>query len=169
MNRKALIFLVVNFMFTNSWADMFCPNNFNSISIGDSLDSVLAACGQPDKQTTKKDKPTQPQEWVYFIAATPDMPGALRTTIAFDANGKVVNISVNGAGVTQTQICGQTIQFGDKQEDIQNACGKPAYVNQATNESEKLKEVEITELKYNSVPPVTLTFMDGKLQERKEN
>jgi hypothetical protein len=167
--KKILILLITNFLFTNAWADMFCPNNFNSINIGDSLETVLAACGKPDNKTTTKAKPTQPQEWVYFIAASPGMPGTLRTTIAFDANGQVVNMSVNGAGVTQTQICGnQTIRFGDSQDTIQKACGKPEYVNQ-TSGSKDAKEIETTELQYNSTPPVTLTFKDGKLQERKEN
>lgn len=30
---------------------MFCPNNFNTIDIGDSIEKVIKMCGNPDYQT----------------------------------------------------------------------------------------------------------------------
>lgn len=170
MKLKHGIFLLGSLWVSSAFADMFCPNNFNSINKGDSLESVLSACGKPDSQKKSQEKPFQAQEWVYFVASSPDMPGTLKTTIAFDANGKVVNMSVNGSGLTETQICGgKTIQFGDTPDAIKAACGAPAYVTPMANGAEKPKDTEVVELHYNSNPPVTLTFRDGKLVERKEN
>ncbi len=168
MKLRALILAISTIIASSAWADMFCPNNFNSISMGDSLESVRKACGKPDSEKKSEVKPFEPQEWVYFISSDPGMSGTLRTTVAFDGNGKVVNMSVNGAGLTQTQICGNTIQFGDTPEAIQAACGKPSYITPMDGSADKPKAIEMVELDYNSTPPVTLVFKDGKLIERKE-
>lgn len=168
-----IIILLSNLLFTSAWADMFCPKNFNSINIGDSLDTVIKACGKPDAKKTSKKQPFQAQEWVYYIASYPGMQGTLKTTVAFDNSGKVVNISVNGAGLSETQICNvqgnnPTIQFGDTTDKIEAACGKPAYINQTSAANGAPKPTEITELQYNASPTtVTLVFENGKLTERK--
>src|SRR3990167_1250824 len=75
----------------------FCPTNFNQIEIGDSLEQVTQSCGKPDKQEEREVKKEGAQEWSYFIpqaVATDSMAttqGTLKTQIAFDSDGKVVN------------------------------------------------------------------------------
>jgi hypothetical protein len=170
MKLKLSLLLLTTMFFSAAWADMFCPSNFNAINMGDTLDAVVKACGKPDSKKTTKQEAPQPQEWIYYLATNPGMPGTMKVSIAFDASEKAINISVNGSGMTQTQICnGAGIQVGDNQAAITKACGKPAYVSvsEPPAGTPKVKATEITELKYGSSPAVTLVFTDGKLTERK--
>jgi hypothetical protein len=170
MKSILFIFTVSLLVFSSAWADMFCPNNFNSVNLGDSPDAVLTACGKPDSKTSNNRKAAQPQEWGYYIATDPNKPGTMKLTIAFDADGKAINISVNGSGMPQTQLCANgQIELGDAQDAIQAACGKPTFVNQ-TLEAQKAEvpETEIVEFTYSSSsPPVTFVFENGKLTLRK--
>jgi len=168
MKSRLVMFVLSSVFFSNAWADMFCPSNFNSINVGDSIDSVIAACGKPDSQVSNKEKAPQPQEWSYYIATTPGQPGTMKLTIAFDATGTAINISVNGSGMPQTQICnGNQIQLGDNTKAVEAACGKAAYVNQApTADTGPEPATEITVMTYKGSPPVTLTFENGKLVSR---
>ncbi len=169
MKSKITVFVLSSLFVCTAWADMFCPNNFNSVNIGDSLDAVITACGKPDNKTSNNKKAEQPQEWGYYIAQDPTKPGTMKLTIAFDATGNAINISVNGSGMPQTQLCpnGQ-IQLGDSQDAVQAACGKPTFVNQ-TLEAQKAEvpETEIVEITYNGAPPITFVFENGKLTQRK--
>lgn len=169
MQTRWLILILLSTAFSTAWAQMFCPNGFNTINLGDSLETVQKSCGKPDAQKTYKTQPFQAQEWVYFIASFPDMPGTVKSTIAFDDNGKVVNLSVNGAGLSETQIYDNKtlIQVGDTVEKIEAVCGKPAYINQTSTGNPPPKAIEITELRYQAGPTVTLIFKNGKLTQRK--
>ena len=167
MKYKLLGILCIMTGMSAAWADMFCPTNFNSISMGDSVESVEKACGKPDNKKTYKKTPPQPQEWVYYIAADPNMPGTIKVTVAFDAAGNAINISINGAGVSQSGICGSTqIATGNTTDQIKTACGKPSYINE-TKGGGDAQTIEMTELQYNSSPPVVLVFKSGALTEKK--
>lgn len=152
---------------------MTCPTNFSIIHAGDSMDSVIAACGKPDSQK-ETDKPNDnvPQEWSYFIPQSvatfnpgQTMSGTLKATVSFDASGKVINITVNGIGVGASTICGEPIQLGSTRDDIKAACGDPAINNkqQPPAGQETIKTVEFD---YNTNPPQQLIFVNGKLQEQ---
>ena len=169
MRKKLSLALALTLFLSPAWADLFCPNNFNSINVGDPLADVLKACGKPDAQKVTKQQPPQPQEWVYYVATNPSMPGTMKLAIAFDGSEKAINLSVNGSGMTQTQICGDTgIQVGDDKAAITKACGKPAFINvSAPLTTTPVKTTEITELQYNGSPAVTLVFTDGKFTGRK--
>lgn len=169
MKCKLLVLVLSALFFSPAWADMFCPNNFNSVNVGDSLDAVITACGKPDSKTTNNKKAAQPQEWGYYIATDPNKPGTMKLTIAFDATGNAINISVNGSGMPQTKLCANgQIQLGDNQAAVEAACGKPTFVNQ-TLEAQKAEvpETEIVELTYSGTPSVTFVFENGKLMQRK--
>jgi hypothetical protein len=170
MAKVILQFLLLScLLLSNAWADLFCPNNFNSINLGDTLNSVLQACGKPDSQKVTKKMPFEPQEWTYYVQSYPGMPGTLKTTVAFDQKGKVINISVNGAGLSQTQICNNqtNIQFGDTTDQVEAVCGKPAVITKTNAAMGAPKEIVETDLIYQGTPPVTLVFEDGILKERK--
>ena len=158
---------------TYSYA-VFCPTNFNQINAGDTMAAVSAVCGTPDKQETKDQAAASPQEWTYFIPQTVSLSanqlgqGTLKTTVDFDQNGKVINISVNGIGVGATTICnGQTIQLGATNDSVKAACGQPSFMsNEQPGTIQPTATKKITTFYYNSSnPPQTLIFSDGKLQE----
>jgi hypothetical protein len=176
MKVKSLVLVLSALFFSNAWADMFCPNNFNSINLGDSIDSVIAACGKPDSKTTNNKKANQPQEWTYYVSAATatnqpgsTQPGTMKLTVAFDGDGKAINISVNGSGMPQTKACPNgEIQLGDSLDAVEAACGKATYVNQTqTAQGATVPEIEMVDLVYNGSPSVTLHFENGKLTQRK--
>ena len=151
----------------------FCPTNFNQITAGQTRAQVTAACGKPDKQESKKVKAEGPQEWSYYVpqsVATSDMTtaqGTLKMQFTFDDSGKAINISVNGIGVGSTTICGNSVSLGDTRDAIKAACGKPSFVNQQNGNTAVLGAAQpstvMVTFTYNTNPPVTLTFENGKL------
>jgi Protein of unknown function (DUF2845) len=146
----------------------FCPNNFNQINIGDSIDQVLKACGTPNNRTERKVEAEGPQEWNYFVQqnvyfdALNQAQGTLKTSVTFDASGKAINISVNGIGVGASAICGGNIQLGDTRDTIKQACGTPTFINKQTTGNEP-PPTKIVELTYSSTK---LIFENGRLKER---
>jgi len=146
----------------------FCPNNFNQIELGNSLQQVQQQCGTADKETKKEVTDEGPQSWDYFVAQTVMLndgkmsDGTLKTSIVFDDKGKAINISVNGIGVGSSTVCGDSIQLGDTRDNVKKICGEPVFINKQTGQSEKKHQV--VELKYGES---ILIFQDGVLKEKK--
>jgi hypothetical protein len=168
--KKTILLLVLTLASTQTFA-MFCPSGFNELDMGSSPDQVIKSCGPPDTKKTVKAPPEEPQEWNFYVKPDPTQSGTLKMSIAFDANQKVINISVNGTSVITTPICGNNVSAGDTTETVKTACGKPAFINKSQPDTgtstEEKPEIETTTFVYNTSPPVTLTFVDGKLKERK--
>ena len=97
----------------------------------------------------------------------------MKTSFAFDASGKLINISVNGIGVGSTTICGQNVQLGQSRDDIQSACGNPSFINKQNGSGTSVvgqgsqQNIAVIEFNYNSTPPQTLVFENGVLKSRK--
>lgn len=155
----------------------FCPTNFNQINFGDSIEEVTKQCGRPAKEETKTAEQKVPQEWNYYIAQTIEaggsspMQGTLKTSVAFDKDGKAINISANGIGVGETAICGNPIQLGSTMEQVKAACGEPSFINKQQPSSAAptppTDADKITELTYLSNPPTVLVFEGGLLTSKK--
>lgn len=148
---------------------MFCPKNFNQINIGDTLEKVTQTCGAADSTKTYKVEPGKAQEWKYFVKPDPKQPSSITMSVAFDADKKVVNITVNGTTLMTTTICGSPISVGDSADSIKGACGSPAFTNQGNppDNTPPPTTNENTELTYATSPPVVLVFENGILKERK--
>jgi hypothetical protein len=166
-HKKIFMTALIAFFTTNSYA-MFCPNGFNSINIGDSIQAVTAACGAPNSVSTEDSTADKPQEWTYYVKAQPSDQSTLRMTVAF-TSGKVTNMSVNGIGLTNTQICGgNTVQVGDDEKSVKTVCGDPAFIAQSNLPSAAKDTTKVTTFVYNtSGNPITLTFDNNKLTSRK--
>lgn len=174
-NKHYLLTLVLSLTPTLSFA-FFCPTNFSQIDFGNTMDEVIKTCGKPDQQEeTKQENENVPQEWSYFVPQTvtnsslTPMQGTLKTQITFDAQGKVINISVNGIGVGGTQICGNSIQLGDTRDNVKAACGKPSFINKQTaptDNSAPPPDIKITTFIYNVNPPIKLIFQNGVLKDK---
>lgn len=156
----------------------FCPNNFNQIDFGASIDQVSTQCGKPDKIETTTLEPEGPQEWNYYIPAAVANPGTaatqgtMKAQITFDSSGHVVNMSVNGIGVGGSTLCGgANIQLGDSIESVKAACGTPSFINKQNTDNPVLGPTQpkkvITTYFYNSNPPASLVFENGVLTQRK--
>ncbi len=155
----------------------FCPTGFQQIYQGDTIDRVIQQCGKPDNQKKLKSTAADDnlsQEWVYSKAVLGQ--GSLRMNILFSQK-KVINLTVNGMNVTNTNLCGPTIALNDDMAKIKSTCGEPSLINKnqqnTTQEAppnpddEKDLKKGTVEFFYNSSPPVTLIFVDGFLQGKK--
>lgn len=143
---------------------LFCPNGFNQIEFGDTIEHVQSQCGKPDKQTESKEDLKAPQQWQYYVKPAPTKPGTLNMTIAF-AENKVINITVNGTSVMTTPICGTSVSAGDSTDKVKSACGQAAFINKGVQTGSS--ETTTTEFTYNTNPKVVFIFEDGKLKQRK--
>lgn len=150
---------------------MFCPTNFNEIKEGDSIDTVQLKCGKADQEKTYESKPDKdyyPQEWSYMIRPSPVSQNGMRVSFIFQ-DKKAASITVNGYGMSQTQICGSMVQLGDSMEKIKKACGGPIFINRSSDTDtmsksalQQLEKKEIKELSYTNIAkPVTLIFENG--------
>lgn len=188
MKIKLAIISVALFYSTHSFA-FFCPNNFNSINFGDTIEQVQAQCGKPTSEKSYKSEGNVPQEWTFYIPASttstlgvpvgssPPGPGtttanqgSMKVTVAF-VNNQVANITSNGIGVGATTVCrNQNIQIGSSMQDVKTACGKPVMIvntNIAGENAQGTPPSDIVEWKYEGNTTATLTFENGKLKERK--
>lgn len=161
---RCFLFLMTLLLFPVSCLALFCPGSFNNISMGDSLETVVATCGNP-ASINEYNKPAKvPQEWNFYQRLNPTDTGTMKVTVAFEDN-QVINISVNGIGMGSTNICGNTaINVGDSMDRIEQICGKPAFINMA--QGSYAMGAKVTEITYAGSPPVKLTFEDGKLIKR---
>ena len=173
---KATHILFSSLLFPALTFAAFCPTNFNQIQLGDTIEQVTKLCGRPTFQKEgKKSDDNVPQQWSYYIPqrnlTTPlsGNQGSAQTVISFDATGKVINIMINNVSVSTTGMCGSMISLGDDRERIKSACGTPTFINKQKEPTDGsiTEEVKVIQFIYNSKPPATLTFENGKLTERK--
>ncbi|MDX1901032.1 MAG: DUF2845 domain-containing protein [Gammaproteobacteria bacterium] len=167
----------------------FCPTNLQMIEFGDSIDHVQQQCGKPaSTQKLKVSQDATAQEWVYNKnnVSQAQAQGMSQTynpqqlKIMF-ANKHVTSITLNGFPTDNSNgNCNPDITINSLIDDVKAACGKPDMVtldnSASNNESNQLSqnpsdEKDLTkgtvELTYDSSPPVTLVFQDGKLTEKK--
>ena len=176
MKKIFTLFITLSLLFfSNLSIALLCPTNFNQFDVGNTMEKVIQMCGNPDSvKETKKPNENVPQEWNYYVPQTVSsgtayqQQGTLKTDIVFDANGRAINISVNGIGVGASTICNnKTIQLGDSRESVQAACGKPVYINKQIPPGEEApRDIVTVEFTYNTNPPVHLLFREGKLVEK---
>ena len=169
--KKAITLLAFLSLSTSASA-MFCPNNFNQINIGDTIEQVQQQCGKPDTEQKVKAEDNGPQEWNFYVHPQMKKYTEMRTNSGAEASvkmaialngGKVVNITINGMSLAATTICGPSVTVGDTAKSVKNACGDPVFVNKSSTTE---KPPEVIEYKYSGNTPATLVFEGGKLKER---
>lgn len=155
-------------LFTHTSFATFCPNNFNIVNEGDSMDKVIALCGQPLSKKETRDTSNQPQQWSFYPATSRNQ-GTLKLNVAL-VGGIIKNISINNISLRSTDVCGAAINVGDSVDKLRNACGDPAD----TNFSDNTQGVQfgtaadiITELHYQGTSAVTFLFKNGKLTQKR--
>lgn len=193
VQKKLLSFSMIftGLLYSTSAFSIFCPNNFNSINLGDSLDSVIQSCGMPTSQNSYVKKTYASQQWVYYVQQGFDEPTSTLKLVF--SNDQVVNITLtgnvrtcsplydNGYGSSQnkqncipivtqktqslssTNACGGFVRIGDTAQNVQAACGQPVFSNQQGSPS---NDTNVTELQYSGPPPTKLIFENGQLTNR---
>lgn len=170
----------------------YCTQGNGYISIGMTENQVIAACGEPitktnsNKPLMQKVKMTQlnynnmgAAKAFYGVWALPvgnnaignppfggnDGGVALQVAIV---NDKVYSINLNGDSSNGFSICGgPMIQIGDPGTRVYGSCGTPSLVNQTYIEVPVPSTMKPQVWVYQQgeyQTPVTLTFIEGKLQ-----
>lgn len=180
MNWKILSTLLIGAFYTSTSYSMLCPGNFNVINVGDPIATVEKLCGKPDSKEVADAPDNEPQEWSYYLndknnnlqIHTNAQGGTLKTTIAFDGDGKIINISVNGVGVASTNGCGQQIAMGMDRKTVENSCGRPSQITKQNQGAQPAAPADPNDMSnkmvtyiYNTTPPGKLVFIRGKLSE----
>lgn len=168
-------------------SSVYCPQNAGYINPGMTEDQVISACGQPLSKGSPNAPITQKipvQQLIYTNlnqgGIYPGQDAAFYTQWSLPSgtsginlsiqvtNGKVSGVSINGASTNAASICqGISIQNGDPINKVYSACGTPSmvnntFINQLIPPDSK-PAVWIYQLnQYQS--PISLTFVDGKLQ-----
>lgn len=172
----------------------YCPQHSGYINIGMTEDQVISACGAPLSKQTSNTPVMQkiPVKQViynnqgaktafYGQWALPIGQSNYAGLVPFGGNSgggaqlqvniindKVSSVSLNGANTNAFSICGNTsISVGDPANKVYGACGTPSlvnksYINQAIPSSTKPEIWVYQPGQYQ--PPLSLTFVDGKLQ-----
>ena len=159
---------------------LYCPQNQGYINIGMTPDQVIAACGNPLSQQDSNNPVIQqvPVQQLMFnnkggnsaFYGVWNMPtGTSGAQLEVDViDNKVNSIKLNGSDSNAFSICnGANIQVGDPVGKVYGACGSPSvvnntYINQVVPTAQK-PVIWIYQLGQYQ-PPVTLTFVNGKLQ-----
>lgn len=172
----------------------YCPQHAGYINIGMPVEQVIAACGQPlskQQMNTPATRKVPVQQVIYnnegdkraFYGVWSLPIGNSNTGILQPfggnsgggallqitiMNNKVSSISINGASSNAFSVCGGvSVEIGDPVAAVYNACGTPSlvnhsYINQPIPSATKPEIWVYQPSPYQ--PPLSLTFIDGKLQ-----
>lgn len=185
---------VVPFITWAGAQSFYCPQHSGYINIGMTQAQVISACGDPvSKQQLNtpvmQKVPVQQiiynnegnKKAFYGVWAMPigssntgmlqpfggNSGGGAQVQVNV-MNNQVSSILLNGSKTNAFSICGGvSVEIGDPVATVYNACGTPSlvnhtYVNQPIPSSTKPEIWVFQPGPYQ--PPLTLTFIDGKLQ-----
>lgn len=188
MTSRYIFALIVALLpsFAGAADSVYCPQGQGYLHAGMTSDQVLQACGQPLSRqvsnvkletripvtqliyTTLNQGAVYPGLTSYYTMWS--LPsGSTGTSLRVNViDNKVTGFSINGSETNAMSICGGTsIQIGDDVNNVFSACGSPSlvnetYINQPVPRNQH-PEIWLYQLNpYQS--PISLTFVDGKLQ-----
>ena len=170
----------------------YCSERHGYINVGMTEEQVINACGEPlSRQKSTQpltiqvpltqliyDNEGAPRAfygvWALPIGnSNPNNPpfggnaGGIQMQVDI-IKDKVANIKLNGSSTNAFSICnGRMIKVGAPARQVYNACGNPSLVNKSyINQpipSKNPPEIWVYQADQYQ-PPVSLTFLDGKLQ-----
>lgn len=147
-----------------------CPSTYRTVQVGNSMDNVRSACGEPTSSTVEAvpvNTPIETTQWIYtanvkikdnFIS-TPILVITLQ-------NGQVTQIEKTSLAAPLSTSCANVINFGDSQATVLSACGQPNIVNSKQKANTNTKQ--ITHWIYNFgpyKPQVIFDFDNGVLTQ----
>lgn len=160
---------------------LYCPQKAGYINVGMTPEQVTAACGEPLSKQESNNPVMQkvPVQQLFFnnqgsstaFYGVWSLPVGTNsgTQLQVDViDNKVYGVKLNGSDTNAFSICGGTsIQVGDPVGKVFGSCGNPSlvnntYINQPVATAQKPQIWIYQPGQYQ--PPVTLTFVDGKLQ-----
>lgn len=187
MNKGLYLLPLFLLPFSAFAQSFYCPKHQGYINPGMNEADVINACGQPMAKreadaTVKQKVPVKQLIYTVINAGSVyptlnpifeqwSVPSGTTQGVTLEIgiiNNKVSSVQLNGSNTKAMSICGGvSIQVGDDEGKVYNACGNPTLVNntfiyQNVPSSEK-PQVWIYQIDQYQ-PPISLTFVKGKLQ-----
>lgn len=179
---KYLIFFIFLFFseagLAADFSSFVCPNTYRDVKVGDSMDIVTAACGQPTTVSTQQKQTNTPVTTTVWVYSQGGVLGSLNVkgvslslpslTVAFDSDQKVSSISSQGSSTSSLGYCGmgKTIHIGDSQETVKAECGEPSMVNSQESSSTTTQNVVVWTYNYGPYKPqIIFKFENGLLNK----
>lgn len=156
---QTTLLLAISIISTHSFAASFnsyyCPKTYRTVKVGDPMDTIRQACGQPTSQVTKQVQVNNPlitTQWLYNIGeinvkgTSVSAPGL---AITF-RDQQVIKIENNAAASAASVCGGGNINIGDDVNKVLLTCGRPSAIN--TQQEANTTTKEITEWTYSFGP-----------------
>lgn len=131
-----------------------CPNNYQYITVGNTMAQVEQACGKPASTQIRRQQVSQEEaveQWIYqFNAASNNASntvtpfadiveyrqgetGPQTRLIIVIKQGKVASLSLSGESLDSASVCPQgSVRVGDSASAVMAICGSPSVVNRGT-------------------------------------
>lgn len=162
------------FLYSNitwGYSNYFCEKNARGVSVGDTMDAVRAACGNPTTMTSKNVQEASPAntvQWFYTLGSlivknvTVTMP---TLTITFQ-NQVVTQLAKNGMPITGDTNCTLTgvVKIGDSMEKVTTTCGQPNLVSNSQQMAPVNKDIATWVYNFGPYQPqILFNFENGQL------
>lgn len=170
MVKLTLFILALALISGQTYAGSFvCPNTYQTIMTGYSLQQVEAACGKPTTIHSKNQIQTKPAnytQWVYTSSSPLSINQYAPQMLITFAEDKVTEISVSNQQHIASFPCYNfgKIQVGSSTSQVQTQCGPPTYVNQIQKAFKTPITVTVLTYNFGSYRPIMIfTFENDKL------
>jgi hypothetical protein len=149
-----------------------CGTTLKPVQLGDSMEAVKAACGEPEAVATNTvpvNTPIQVTRWVYVVRTNGNRLQIPLFSIDFQ-NRKVVQIEKNtGAGSLLggfSCIDSGMLKAGLSMEEVMTMCGSPSAVSNTTTTQTSTKSVIVWTYEHSQFhSKINFEFQDGKLSK----
>lgn len=151
----------------------YCATGFRTVKIGDPVEVVRAACGEPTSNQVRQKQITaalNTEVWIYSLTIpTANKNVAYLPVLAITfQEGKVTKIDRGNSSNAAPGYCGVngTLNLGDTPDSVLSACGRPTTIN--TSQVPNTTTKTVTEWVYNAgpyKPQMIFDFENGVLSE----
>jgi len=169
--NKLLLTLLFGLPIASAHAKIIqCPSSTEFVNIGDSMQQVIAKCGNPTKHVSlKAPQPQAESNWQYLL---PGSPGFLaKGFLVIFSDNKVKQIVSGNNELMDSVQCsrGATITVGNSKAEVSKACGVPYYKREHVPPSEgehaQPAQEHLIYKTRNYLPTQTFVFENNKLED----
>lgn len=144
----ALIFWPLTNIQAATFSSYYCPTTYQTVKVGDGIDTVRAACGNPTTAITRQQQvvtPVNTTTWVYTLNLK-DKSGSPFVLPAFTItfrDQKVTQIERNNLPTSGGNYCilNGSVNLGDAQDSVLRVCGQPNMINSRQDSNTSTKEI----------------------------
>lgn len=176
MKKFFLIFLLLSFLASNSYASYYVMGTNTVLNEGDLMEKVQAALGLPTRISIREETistPVEVTDWVYMtrpVDPTKTQYYLPYLTVNFNSKGQVTGIKrsqLNSPNDAREIGCmAGVINVGDDDGAVLQACGNPTLINRRKSSEEfPLRIVEWVYEKGALLAPVIFRFENGILKQ----